>query len=126
MGGAGRGQSAERSARGAEEKVLTRLWGILSSHSLCFLSSLWLKEEVATPIVLRLFQAKNRPLLQAAVVSSWRRGVGMFRGQVNPVSGRLDWVVDDRDVESEDEDLSRELARSQYGDMLHDTARVGH
>ena len=50
----------------------------------------------------------------------------MFRGQVNPVTGRQEWVAEERDVESEDGDLSRELARSQYGDMLHDTARVGH
>ena len=50
----------------------------------------------------------------------------MFRGQVNPVTGRQEWVVEERDVESDDGDLSRELARSQYGDMLHDTARVGH
>jgi protein arginine N-methyltransferase 7 len=47
----------------------------------------------------------------------------MFSGKVNPVTGRVEWVAEERDVESEDGDLSRELARSQYGDMLHDTAR---
>ena len=82
------------------------------------------KEEknVAGALTLR---ARAR-LRVVAALSSWtRRGVGMFRGQVNPVTGRQEWAVEERDVESEDGDLSRELARSQYGDMLHDTARVG-
>ena len=48
----------------------------------------------------------------------------MFSANVNPVTGKMEWVAQDRDVTSEDGDLSRELARSQYGDMLHDTIRV--
>ena len=60
-----------------------------------------------------------------AAIGGGKRGVGMFSGRVNPVTGRLEWVAEERDPESEDGDLSGELARSQYGDMLHDTARVG-
>ena len=48
----------------------------------------------------------------------------MFSGAVNPVTGRLEWVKQDRDVLSEDSDISPELRRSQYGDMLHDRQRV--
>ncbi|CAI8053809.1 Protein arginine N-methyltransferase 7, partial [Geodia barretti] len=76
--------------------------------------------------VARLFLrlgARKGVVLRAPVVSRCRGGVGMFRGQVNPVTGRQEWVAEERDVESEDGDLSCELARSQYGDMLHDTAR---
>ena len=43
---------------------------------------------------------------------------------VNPCTGKLEWVQQDRDVTSEEADISRELARSQYGDMLLDTLRV--
>ena len=35
----------------------------------------------------------------------------MFRGNVNPTTGRLEWVQQDRDVTSEESDLSPELAR---------------
>ena len=48
----------------------------------------------------------------------------MFSARVNPVTGKMEWVAQDRDVTSEESDLSPELARSQYGDMLHDTIRV--
>ena len=48
----------------------------------------------------------------------------MFSGVVNPCTGKLEWVQQDRDVTSEEADISRELARSQYGDMLLDTMRV--
>ena len=67
----------------------------------------------------------KRVLLPVTASESRRRAAGMFSGRVNAVTGRLEWVVEERDVQSEDGDLSRELARSQYGDMLHDTARVG-
>ena len=36
----------------------------------------------------------------------------MFRGSVNAVTGKLEWVASDRDFASEDSDLSPELARS--------------
>lgn len=53
----------------------------------------------------------------------------MFSARVNPVTGKVEWVAQERDarrdVTSEESDLSPELARSQYGDMLHDTIRVG-
>lgn len=72
--------------------------------------------------------AKTVRVVQAAAHSrAWRQGereVGMFSGRINPVTGKMEWVAEDRDVMSEDGDLSRELARSQYGDMLHDTIRV--
>ena len=48
----------------------------------------------------------------------------MFSARVNPVTGKMEWVAQERDVTSEEGDLSPELARSQYGDMLHDTIRV--
>ena len=48
----------------------------------------------------------------------------MFGGVVNPTTGKLEWVEQDRDVNSEEADISRELARSQYGDMLYDKGRV--
>lgn len=48
----------------------------------------------------------------------------MFAGAVNPTTGKLEWVEQDRDVNSEEADISRELARSQYGDMLYDKGRV--
>ncbi len=48
----------------------------------------------------------------------------MFAGVVNPCTGKLEWVKRDSDVTSETADISRELARSQYGDMLLDTERV--
>ena len=48
----------------------------------------------------------------------------MFSGVVNPCTGKLEWVQQDRDVTSESADISRELARSQYGDMLLDKQRV--
>ena len=48
----------------------------------------------------------------------------MFSSRVNPVTGKMEWVAQDRDPSSEEGDLSHELARSQYGDMLHDTTRV--
>ena len=48
----------------------------------------------------------------------------MFSGVVNPCTGKLEWVHQDRDVTSEAADISRELARSQYGDMLLDKQRV--
>ena len=35
----------------------------------------------------------------------------MFRGTVNPTTGRLEWLQQDRDVTSEESDLSPELAR---------------
>ena len=35
----------------------------------------------------------------------------MFRGTVNPTTGRLEWVEQDRDVTSEECDISPELAR---------------
>lgn len=47
----------------------------------------------------------------------------MFSARVNPVTGKMEWVAQERDVTSEEGDLSPELARSQYGDMLHDTIR---
>ena len=43
---------------------------------------------------------------------------------MNPTTGKLEWVEQDRDVNSEEADISRELARSQYGDMLYDKGRV--
>ena len=42
----------------------------------------------------------------------------------NPSTGKLEWVQRDSDVTSETADISKELARSQYGDMLHDKRRV--
>lgn len=48
----------------------------------------------------------------------------MFSGVVNPCTGKLEWVQQDGDVTSETADISRELARSQYGDMLLDKQRV--
>ena len=48
----------------------------------------------------------------------------MFSGSVNPTTGKQEWVLQDRDVTSEEADISHELARSQYGDMLHDRERV--
>ncbi|XP_064394524.1 protein arginine N-methyltransferase 7-like isoform X2 [Halichondria panicea] len=47
----------------------------------------------------------------------------MFSGSVNPVTGKQEWVLQDTDVCTEEADISRELARSQYGDMLHDRER---
>ena len=50
--------------------------------------------------------------LAASVVSCvLRRSLGMFSGKVNPVTGRMEWVLQDRDVTSEESDLSPELAR---------------
>ena len=60
----------------------------------------------------------------SSVWSDGRKGVGMFSSRVNPVTGKMEWVASERDVTSEESDLSPELARSQYGDMLHDTVRV--
>ena len=37
--------------------------------------------------------------------------LAMFRGTVNPTTGRLEWLQQDRDVTSEESDLSPELAR---------------
>ena len=48
----------------------------------------------------------------------------MFSSSVNPVTGKQEWISVDSDVSSEDADISKELARSQYGDMLHDKERV--
>jgi hypothetical protein len=48
----------------------------------------------------------------------------MFSGIVNPCTGRLEWLQQDVDVSSEEADISQELARSQYGDMLLDKQRV--
>lgn len=50
--------------------------------------------------------------LAASVVSRvLRRSLGMFSGKVNPVTGKMEWVLQDRDVTSEESDLSPELAR---------------
>ena len=73
------------------------------------------------------FGKRFSSLLSVGLSSVWRDGrkrVGMFSGKVNPVTGKMEWVAVERDVTSEDSDLSPELARSQYGDMLHDTVRV--
>lgn len=48
----------------------------------------------------------------------------MFASSVNPTTGKLEWIAQDRDVTSEEADISHELARSQYGDMLLDKSRV--
>ena len=48
----------------------------------------------------------------------------MFASSVNPTTGKLEWIVQDKDVTSEEADISHELARSQYGDMLLDRSRV--
>lgn len=48
----------------------------------------------------------------------------MFSGVVNPSTGKLEWIQQSEDVSSETADISQELARSQYGDMLHDKQRV--
>ena len=48
----------------------------------------------------------------------------MFSGSVNPTTGKQEWVLQDRDVTSEKADISHELARSQYADMLLDRERV--
>lgn len=48
----------------------------------------------------------------------------MFKSSLNPVTGKQEWAFLDSDVSSEDADISKELARSQYGDMLHDIERV--
>jgi len=48
----------------------------------------------------------------------------MFSSVVNPCTGKLEWVQQDADVTSETADISHELARSQYGDMLLDKQRV--
>ena len=82
---------------------------------------------VGKPLFTRLSLARKPSCLPARDILSVctsRRGVGMFSGKVNPVTGRMEWVAQERDVMSEDSDLSPELARSQYGDMLHDTIRV--
>lgn len=47
----------------------------------------------------------------------------MFVSRCNPTTGKDEWVVQDKNIEDEDCDLSPELARSQYGDMLHDRER---
>lgn len=49
--------------------------------------------------------------LAGSVSSVFRRSLGMFSGKVNPVTGKMEWVLQDRDVTSEDSDLSPELAR---------------
>lgn len=41
-----------------------------------------------------------------------------FISHPNPVTGKMDWIVQD-----EDYDFTQEIARSGYGDMLHDTDR---
>ena len=71
-----------------------------------------------------LREGSSRVLSAVAAAGRGRRGAGMFSGRVNAVTGRQEWVAEQRDAESEEGDLSPELARSQYGDMLHDTARV--
>ena len=48
----------------------------------------------------------------------------MFSSSVNPTTGKLEWIPQDKDVTSEEADISHELARSQYGDMLLDKSRV--
>ena len=48
----------------------------------------------------------------------------MFSSAVNPTTGKLEWVPQETDVTSEEADISHELARSQYGDMLLDKSRV--
>ena len=48
----------------------------------------------------------------------------MFSSSVNPTTGKLEWIAQERDVTSEEADISHELARSQYGDMLLDKSRV--
>lgn len=48
----------------------------------------------------------------------------MFASSVNPTTGKVEWIAQDRDVTSEEADISHELARSQYGDMLLDKSRV--
>ena len=48
----------------------------------------------------------------------------MFSGIVNPSTGKLEWVQQSEDVSSEAADISHELARSQYGDMLLDKQRA--
>ena len=61
----------------------------------------------------------------SVLIRDGRRGVGMFSSKVNPVTGTMEWVPnEDKDMASEACDLSHELARSQYGDMLHDTIRA--
>lgn len=52
--------------------------------------------------------------------------VEMFSGSVNPITGKQEWLLQDRDVTCEEADISHELARSQYGDMLHDRERVSY
>lgn len=59
-------------------------------------------------------------------MACYRVLVKMFGGSLNPVTGKQEWVLQDRDVSSEEADISKELARSQYGDMLHDRERVGY
>ena len=68
--------------------------------------------------------SSRRLVSLSSVWRDGRKGVGMFSGKVNPVTGKMEWIAVERDVTSEDSDLSPELARSQYGDMLHDTVRV--
>lgn len=69
--------------------------------------------------------AKSLSLVSTIVSRDVRRGVGMFSSKINPVTGKTEWVHHaEKDVTSEACDLSNELARSQYGDMLHDTIRV--
>ena len=48
----------------------------------------------------------------------------MFTSSVNPTTGKLEWIPQEKDVTSEEADISHELARSQYGDMLLDKSRV--
>ena len=64
----------------------------------------------------------------------------MLRSELNTVTGKMEWVVTNKDYESLDADMTEEFSRylafmtyndvticnirSHYGDMLHDTERV--
>lgn len=43
----------------------------------------------------------------------------MFTSKLNPMTGKLDW-----EIQNEDYDYKQELARTGFADMLHDYERV--
>ena len=45
----------------------------------------------------------------------------MFAQRLNPVTGKHEWVAAEGGA---DYDYTREIMRSQYGDMVHDIERV--
>uniref|UniRef100_A0A1X7T7D2 Methyltransferase domain-containing protein n=1 Tax=Amphimedon queenslandica TaxID=400682 RepID=A0A1X7T7D2_AMPQE len=49
----------------------------------------------------------------------------MFASKYNPVTGKNEWIVTNKDYDDMETDLSQEFSRSHYGDMVHDTERNG-